>query len=73
MACQMLLCICSFNHEHFIDCENVSSQHAEKKIHILMQEIADLLWEDELSGVGTVITYSYHSTVSRIHPITIPD
>lgn len=38
-----------------------------------MQEMADLLWEDELSGMDTVITYSYHSTVSRIHPIIIPD
>lgn len=75
MASQMLLCVCvplimsislivGMFHPSMLG--NIS-------IHILMQEIADLLWEDELSGLGTVITYSYHSTVSGIHPIVIPD
>lgn len=41
-------------------------------LHILIQVIAELLREDELSSMGTVIKYSYHNAVSRIHPI-IPD
>lgn len=41
-------------------------------IYILIQMIAELLREDELSNMGTVIKYSYHSAISRIHPI-IPD
>lgn len=75
MASQMLLCVCvplimsislivGMFHPSMLG--NIS-------IHILMQKIADLLWEDELSGLGTVITYSYHSTVSGIHPVVIPD
>lgn len=27
------VCLCSFNHEHFIDCGNVSSQHVGEHKH----------------------------------------
>lgn len=74
MACQMLLCICA---PLIVSISlNVGLFHLSMlkiNICILVQEIAGLLWEDELSGMVTVITYSCHSTVSRIHPILIPD
>lgn len=74
MACEMLLCICIpliISISLIVGMFHLSMLKI--NIHILVQEIADLLWEDELSGMGTVITYLYHSTVSRIHSIIILD
>lgn len=74
MACQMLLCIYVPLIRSISLIVGIFHLSVVKiNIHILIQKIADLLWEDELSGMGTVITYSYHSTVSRIHPIIIPN
>ena len=73
VACQMLLCICV---PFIVSISLIVGMRYPSmltiNIHILIQVITELLWEDELSSMGILIKYSYHYAVSRIHPI-IPD
>lgn len=72
MACQMLLCVCVPFIVSISLIVGMCYRSMLTNVHILIQVTAELLQEDELSSMGTIIKYSYHSAVSRIHPI-IPD